>query len=85
MVDWLNQYSGIDFSGVPVYAHATPQNVFGAVVYGALPINLASLTSEVWVVDMDLPAHVRGHELTAEEINNYGARLVGYFVTKLGE
>lgn len=68
-----------------VIPHATPELVAGQVVYGVLPLHLACLCWEIWTVDFKyLPEDKRGHELTVEQMQMYGATLSGYQVHALG-
>lgn len=79
--DWLSTRHGITGE---VIAHATPDTVRGRIVYGVLPLHLAAIASEVWSVDLpELPAELRGQELTPEQMDAAGARLVGYAVHRL--
>lgn len=49
--------------------------------YGVLPFHLAALADKVTVVDLPaLPEGKRGHELTADEMDGYGATLRTYVV-----
>lgn len=53
-------------------------------VIGTLPINLVAEICRTGArylhLQVDLPAHLRGVELTAEQLNKLGAHLVEYFV-----
>jgi len=53
-------------------------------VAGVLPINLAADVclkgAEYWHLSMDVPSEHRGRELTAEEMDDFGAKLVRYAV-----
>jgi CRISPR-associated protein Csx16 len=61
----------------------------GDQVLGTLPVNLAA---EVCAKDarylhlaLEIPAEARGRELTPEEMEAYGARLVPYRVERVGK
>ena len=76
-VDWLRR-RGLD---APVVAHATAEEVRGKRVYGVLPLHLAAAAADVYTIDMPgLPAEKRGQDLTAAEMDEYGARLIHYRV-----
>ena len=48
-------------------------------------MHLAARVPEVWSLEIpDVPPHRRGHDLTPEEMDRYGARLVRYSVQYLG-
>lgn len=80
LVEWLSR-NGITGT---VVGHATEETVAGKRVYGILPLHLSAHATEVWTVDMpDLPADRRGTEMTPEEMDSFGATLVGYRVQKI--
>jgi putative CRISPR-associated protein (TIGR02620 family) len=79
LVEWLN---GQGITG-EVISHATPGQVEGKHVYGALPFHLAAMAASVTVVDLpNLPEGKRGHELTAAEMEECGACLATYTVLR---
>ncbi len=53
---------------VEVTSHATAEEVTGKVVVGVLPLPLASVTSALVSVDLNIPADKRGVELTADDM-----------------
>lgn len=59
----------------------------GDVVIGVLPVNLAAEVCErgglFYSLSLDLPPEARGRELTAEDLDLYGARLEGYRIHSL--
>ena len=64
-----------------VIAHATPEDVRGKVVVGALPLHLAALTEAVGSIDLpNLRADQRGVDLSPEEMDAAGARVAWYEV-----
>ena len=84
LVSWLWRKLDIDISDVKVIEHATANDVQGAVVYGVLPLDLAAEAAEVWTVAMPgLRPDQRGQDLTPEEMDEAGAHLVGFKVTRL--
>jgi hypothetical protein len=74
-------YSGEDYGFVPVIFAAYPDDVMGKVVYGNLPLHLASLTSLVRAVEFE-GAPPRGQEYSLEDMMRAGARLVDYVVKR---
>ena len=78
LVDWLNQ-RGITGT---VIASATPDDVKGKHVIGALPLSLASLAVDVTTVDYNCPFELRGKDLTADQLDELGAVLNTYTVSK---
>lgn len=61
----------------------------GDVVIGTLPVGLAAEVqargAAFWFLELDLPAEARGRELTADEMERCGARLVEYRVERVRE
>lgn len=72
---------GIKFD--KVISHATAEDVTGNDVYGVLPLHLASLANTVTTVDMNLPAEMRGKELSLEDIKKYFVDISTYKVEKI--
>lgn len=72
---------GIKFD--KVIAHATAEDVTGNNVYGVLPLHLASLANTVTTIDMNLPAEMRGKELSLEDIEKYFTGMSTYKVKKI--
>ena len=66
-----------------VISQATPADVRGKRVIGVLPLHLAAEAAEVVVVDMPgLRLDQRGKDLTPEEMDQAGAVLTVYVVTR---
>ena len=66
-------------------AHLDPADIApGDTVIGILPVNLAARVCErgarYFNLSLDLPAAARGKELTADELDGYGARLEAFEV-----
>lgn len=81
-VEWLRR-RGIEGE---VLEHASAEQVAGRRVVGVLPLALAAAAGEVWAIDLpDLAPADRGRDLTPEEMDAAGARLVGYRIQALGE
>lgn len=80
--EWLER------QGWPVerqVSHLLPEEVSaGDQVFGTLPVHLAAELcargARYYHLILDLPAHARGRELTADELDQYGARLVRFQV-----
>ena len=80
-VKWLETRRGITGN---VIAHATPEDVRGKVVIGALPLHLAALAERVGSIDMPgLTPAQRGQDLSPEEMDEAGAAIVWYEVRAL--
>lgn len=71
---------GIKFD--KVISHATEEDVCGNDVYGVLPLRLASFTNTVTSIDMNIPAEMRGKELSLEDIKKYLVDISTYKVEK---
>lgn len=65
LVEFLREELGIEGEVVP---HATAEQVRNRRVVGVLPLHLAALTESVTSVDLDVPAELRGKELTLEQV-----------------
>jgi Putative CRISPR-associated protein (Cas_VVA1548) len=75
LVEWL-RLRGIEGIAIP---QATPEEVTGKVVIGALPPYLACLAEEVISVDMpNLRADQRGKDLSPAEMDEAGAAMRHY-------
>lgn len=66
-------------------AHLAPEQIApGDTVIGTLPVNLVARVcargGRYLHLSLDLPAEARGRELTADELERYGARLEAYVV-----
>ena len=66
----------------PVIEHATADNVRGRHVYGVLPLHLAAEADRLTTVDLDLPAELRGQELTVEQVRQYRTGSTTYLVVR---
>jgi putative CRISPR-associated protein (TIGR02620 family) len=65
-----------------VIPHATPEQIKGNIVVGVLPLHLAALASVVGVIDLNIPAELRGTELSAQQIREFSMGLTWYRVTQ---
>lgn len=72
---------GIKFD--KVISHATEEDARGNDVYGVLPLRLASFTNTVTSIDMNIPAEMRGKELSLEDIKRYLVDISTYKVEKI--
>lgn len=66
-----------------VITHASPEDVTGNDVYGVLPFHLAALANTVTTIDMNLPAEMRGKELSLTDIETYFIGMSTYQVKKI--
>lgn len=57
--------------------------VEGKIVYGVLPLHIASKCDKIVTVDLEIPFEKRGKELTYEEIGEYYRGTRTYRVTEL--
>lgn len=77
---------GLDVS--KVVPHLDPNIVArDDIVVGSLPVNLAAEVcargARYLHLSLDLPAHMRGQELTADRMKEFGARLEEYLVKRV--
>ena len=68
------------FGSAKVISHATPENVRGRHVLGVLPHSLSCLCESFTEVPLNLPADMRGKELTAEDVRQFAGQPVTYTV-----
>ena len=68
-IEWLGE-QGVN---APVLAQVTEADVQGRNVYGNLPLHLAAVADTVTAVSLDVPAEMRGQELTLEEVRKYAS------------
>jgi CRISPR-associated protein Csx16 len=81
-IDWARR------EGLPVdeyVAHLDPVRIrAGDTVIGSLPVNLAARVcaagAQYLHISLELPAHLRGRELSADELTTLGARLQAFQV-----
>ena len=84
-VDWLVRHGHVG-PDVDVVAHATADNVAGKDVFGVLPLHLAAVAGRVNSIDLpNLPADRRGTDLSADDMDAFGAVLTGYVVLTSGQ
>ena len=59
----------------------------GDTIIGSLPVNIAAQACKKGAryihLTLDLPAEMRGRELTAEQLEQYGAMLQAYHIEKI--
>lgn len=77
LVEWLER-QGITGE---VKASVTVEDIKGKHVVGALPAHIAQWADYITSVDYSCPFEMRGKELTADQLNKYGAKLFDYRVT----
>lgn len=81
LVEYLAEI-GLITDGVRVIAHATEEDVRGAHVFGVLPLRLAALAWRVTEIPLDLPAELRGAELSLDQIHQYAGEPATYSVER---
>ena len=79
----IEYFSNMGITFDKVITHATVEDVTGNDVYGVLPLHLAYLANTVTTVDMDLPAEMRGKELSLTDIETYFTGMSTYQVKKI--
>ena len=79
----VEYFSNMGITFDKVITHATAEEVTRNDVYGVLPLHLASLANTVTTVDMDLPAEMRGKELSLTDIETYFTGMSTYKVEKI--
>jgi CRISPR-associated protein Csx16 len=82
LAEVLRERPELDLSEAKVIDHATAADVEGKVVVGVLPLRLAALTRRFFELSLDLPADLRGKELTADQLRQYMTGLEEYLVVR---
>jgi len=80
LVEYLREI-GLAPEGVEVLAHGDVADVADKHVVGVLPLHLAAVAASVTVVPLDLPAELRGVELTLDQVREFAGDVVTYKVT----
>jgi hypothetical protein len=79
LVEYLVEI-GLIAAGTPVLGHATAADVAGKCVIGVLPHHLSSKAACVVEVPLDLPAELRGVELSLAQVRQFAGLPVTYVV-----
>lgn len=74
---------GLIQPGAVVIAQATPEQIRGQHVVGVLPIPLAALCEKVTMVPLDVPAELRGKELSLQQVRELAGPPETFKVTKV--
>lgn len=80
LVEYLIERAVVEL-GVTVIEHATAEDIRGKHVYGVLPLHLAACAALVTEVPMNIPADMRGRELTLDEVRRFAGPARTYAVT----
>src|SRR5690606_29837639 len=84
IVDYMREIGLIDET-TPVYQHVRASMIEGKHVLGALPLHLMAVAAKVTVIPLrHLPYHLRGQELSLEEVRMYAGPPVTYEVREVG-
>lgn len=84
LIDFLRD-AGIIGSDARIIAHVNPDDIQGKRVVGVLPLRLACLAAEIVEVDLNIPAELRGSELTLEQVRTLFRGVTVYRVERVGE
>jgi hypothetical protein len=82
LVEYLEE-RGIIPAGITPIIHCTRRDVEGKHVVGVLPNYLACHAKSLTEVPMDIPAALRGAELSLEQIKSLAMPVARYTVTKI--
>lgn len=82
LVEYLRNISLIG-ADAEVITHAEAKDVEFRHVVGVLPHNLSCLTLSFTEVPLNMPADMRGKELTAEDVARYAGEPVTYVVCRM--
>ena len=78
LVDWLAQRGIVGTVMPSVFA----DDVRGKHIVGALPLHLAAEAASVTTVAFQCPPELRGVDLTVQQLDDLGAKLETFVVTK---
>mgnify|MGYP000955834578 CR=1 FL=1 len=80
-VEWLHR-KGITGE---VVSHISPsESLEGKIVIGNIPLWVAAQADEVWAIEIpNLPSELRGVDISAEQMEELGAKISKYYVQKL--
>jgi len=85
LIDWLER-QGYNVDDWQAVRHvSTPDQVRGKHVIGVLPLHLAAEALTISAPEYDIRPEDRGRDLTAEELEDRGCRLVRYTVYRTHE
>ncbi len=82
LVEWLKS-TRPELADAPILDTATPADVQGKDVYGALPLHLAALAASVTVVEFTTAVVRGGMDLSADEMTAAGAKLRTFVVWEM--
>jgi putative CRISPR-associated protein (TIGR02620 family) len=71
---------GIVSKNTHVISHATASDIEGKHVIGVLPMHMAALAVSITEIPLDIPAEMRGKELSLEQVQEYAGEPVKYSV-----
>lgn len=83
LVEYLREM-GFFTGPAEVKAQVQPEDVAGRHVIGVLPLHLAALADRVTTVDLEIPAELRGAELTLDQLRSFARSVRTYRVTLIG-
>ena len=83
LLEWLQAHHPGLMVGAEVLPHAAAEQIRGKVVIGNLPLALAAEAEVVLAPTYEVPAELRGQELTAEQLEALGCHLEAFQVTKV--
>lgn len=66
-----------------IRTHASESDVKGKDVWGVLPHNLSCLCNTFTEIPLNIPAELRGAELSEEQVRQFAGKPVTYKVTRL--
>lgn len=82
LVDYLREIN-LASEDVQVVSHASAEVVAGRHVCGVLPHSLSCLCASFTEVPLNLPAELRGAELTLEQVRQFAGDPVTYVIRRV--
>ena len=81
LVEYLREVGIVEGKNVQVLSHVdSPELIRGKHVIGVLPLRLAALAATITEIPLELPAEMRGRELTLEQVRQFAGQPVEYVV-----
>lgn len=82
LLEWLRSHYPELMEGAEIIPHASAEQVRGKIVVGNLPPALAAEALVIYAPTYEVPAELRGKELSAEDLEGLGCKLEGFRVAR---
>lgn len=82
---WFNKHHPKLAENCEYKNHIITEEIAGNIIIGTLPINLSVNAEEYWHLTMNIPAEMRGKELTIEDMEALDCKIERYEIKKIEE